>query len=164
MPAATEFTPLPVLPLPQALIAPTGEVGHIDDPVYQSIERLLSAPALFHAPAFLERYEEAVREFRARHPVPAEESLEPLPTDEEMARYNTLLHAWLDTDQRRLAASSHVDSGGFGGEQMNYLHAGSGIERLVGGPNESFVRPGLQPVPVIQQQPGLREGLVSLGG
>jgi hypothetical protein len=32
------------------------------------------------------------------------------------------------------------------------------------GPNEAFARPGLPGLPAIQAQPGLREGLVVLGG
>jgi hypothetical protein len=163
--AQSDFIDLPVvLPAPFAMVDTVPLVGAIDDPVYRSIERLLSAPATLHAPVFLERYAEAVREFRERHPAPEEAPEDPLPTDDEMAGYNASLHAWLDTDQRRLATATHEGGWDFGGMEMNWVHPGSGIDRLLGGASEAFARPGLPALPVIHQQPGLREGLVSLGG
>ena len=48
--------------------------------------------------------------------------------------------------------------------RVNYFYSGGGIDRLLPGPGEAFARPGLQALPAIQAQPGLKEGLVSLGG
>jgi Ca2+-binding RTX toxin-like protein len=160
----SDFIDLPaVLPAPFASVDTVPLVGAIDDPVYRSIERLLSAPATLHAPVFLERYAEAVQEFRERHPAPEEAPEDPLPTDDEMAGYNASLHAWLDADQRRLAAAAHDGGWDFGGMEMNWVHPGSGIDRLLGGGGDAFARPGLPALPVIHQQPGLKEGLAALG-
>jgi len=145
--------------------APTPEpIGVIHDPGYWRIESLLFSPATTHAPAFLERYAEAVEEFRRRHPAPQEnEPAEPLPTDEEMARTNAALHAWLDEDSRRLSMGDD-QAQDFGGTQASYFAAGSGIDRLLGATSEALPRPGLPGLPAIHPQPGLREGLANLSG
>ena len=140
------------------------QVGAIEDPIYWSIERLLFAPATSHAPAFLERYAEAVQEFRSRHPAPDELPPEPLPTDEEMASTNAALHAWLDAEDRRLSALAEDEAWDFGGMQANYFNSGGGIDRPIGGTSEAFARPGLPALPALQSQPGLKEGLVTLSG
>ena len=89
---------------------------------------------------------------------------EPLPTDEEMASYNTALHEWLDAEDRRLSALAEDQAWDFGGMHANYFNAAGGIDRLIGGTSEVFARPGLPALPVIQSQPGLKEGLITLGG
>jgi hypothetical protein len=137
-------------------------VGTISDPVYPQIESLLFAPASTHAPRFLERYEEAVREFRERYSPPPEESPEARLTDDDMARYNESLHAWLDADERRIATIAADEAWDFGGIQTAWLASGAGYERILGNSADAFARPGLPAVQGVQAQPGLKEGLVSL--
>jgi Ca2+-binding RTX toxin-like protein len=162
--AGFDAVPLLVQPGYQPAAEGSVQVGAIEDPIYWSIERLLFAPATSHAPAFLERYAEAVQEFRSRHPAPDELPPEPLPTDEEMASYNTALHEWLDAEDRRLSALAGDETWDFGGMHANYFNAGGGIDRLIGGTSEAFARPGLPALPAIQAQPGLKEGLAALSG
>jgi Ca2+-binding RTX toxin-like protein len=139
------------------------QIGQIQDPVYHQIGDLLFAPATQHASSFVERYAEAVREFRERQRE-REESITPPPTDEEMGRYNEALHAWLDQDAKRLASVQPDEAWDFGGAAPRYFGAGSGMERLLGLSEDAFARPGLAALKPIQAQPGLGEGFAKLSG
>lgn len=168
-PPTTDAAPSMVAPGPTPEIAarstlPAPAVGAIADPGYRQIENLLFSPATTHAPRFMERYAESIREFRERAATLPERSTEPLPSDEQMGAYNAALHAWLDNDAARAAASdvSHTEEGGT--IPTGWLGTGSGFEQLLASTTDAFVRPGLPALQRIQARPGLSEGLAKLGG
>lgn len=137
-------------------------VGAIEDATYLRIDTLLSGPASTHAPGFMERYSEAIQEFRRRQestpdPAPGE----PPPTDEEMVLYNAAMHAWLDRDAKRLANGS--DAWDFGGMPSGWFMAGGDEGRASALGGQSLARPSLGGAPTLQRAPGLDEGLVKLG-
>jgi Ca2+-binding RTX toxin-like protein len=157
-------TTLPAQEIP-APNRPPAQVGAIGDAIYQRIDSLLFAPAAAHAPRFIERYAEAVQEFRERHPAPQDTPpAEPLPSDDDIGRYNAALHAWLDQDARRTQGYSAEHAWDFGGIQTAWFASGGGYERLLGATSYAFERPGLPALKTIQAQPGLQEGLANLGG
>jgi Ca2+-binding RTX toxin-like protein len=149
----------------QRSFAPAAQVGKIEDAVYQKIGDLLFAPATLHATGFMDRYTEAVREFRERQSAP-EQAVPPAPppTDEEIGAYNAALHAWLDNDVRRFAGTEHGDARDHGGMEIRHFAAGGGIERLLGVADQAFARPGLPALKTLQPQPGLRDGMSDLSG
>ena len=139
-------------------------VGKIEDAVYQRIGALLAAPPTLHASSFMDRYGEAVREFRERQSAPPPASPNPPPpTDEELGAYNAALHAWLDNDMRRLATLQQPEARDYGGMEMRYASSG-GLEQLLGMTSDAFARPGLPALNKLQPQPGLREGFAELSG
>ena len=112
----------------------------------------------------MERYADAIREFRERSSTLPERPAEPLPSDEEMGAYNAALHAWLDTDAAKAAAPEISRSGDAGTIPSGWLGGGSGFEQLLASTTDAFARPGLAALHTIQAQPGLSEGLGKLGG
>jgi len=142
---------------------PFAAVGAIADPGYRQIESLLFAPAATHAPRFMERYTESIREFRERHSIVPDGQTTPLPSDEEMGAYNAAMHAWLDTDAERRSTADWQGSDG-GGVTANWFSTGSGFEQLLASTTDAFTRPGLPALQSIQGRPGLAEGLSKLGG
>jgi hypothetical protein len=145
--------------------APPAEVGRIEDSTYQRIGELLFAPATLHASGFMERYDDAIREFHERQRAPEVPGpTPPQPTDEEMASYNAALHAWLDGDRQRISALGTHENGDSAGPDVRHFAAGAGMERLLGVADEAFARPGLPALKTLQPQPGLREGVSNLSG
>jgi len=112
----------------------------------------------------MERYAEAIREFRERSSTLPERPADPLPSDEEMGAYNAALHAWLDMDAARTAALEVSRTSDGGAIPSGWLGAGSGFEQLLASTTDAFARPGLAALHSIQSQPGLSEGLGKLGG
>jgi hypothetical protein len=139
-------------------------VGAIADPGYRQIESLLFSPAATHAPRFMERYAESIREFRERHSTVPDRQTTPLPTDEEMGAYNAAMHAWLDMDAERRSLLDDWRGSDAGGPSAIWFATGSGFEQLLASTTEAFTRPGLLALQSIQPRPGLTEGLTKLGG
>ncbi|MGQ0651073.1 MAG: putative Ig domain-containing protein [Betaproteobacteria bacterium] len=163
-PSAETFdAPLVVVADNRATIPVETSVGAIEDTTYLRIDTLLSGPASTHAPGFMERYSEAIQEFRRRQEEPSDSTpSEPPPTDEEMAMYNAALHAWLDRDAQRLA-SGVADAWDFGGMESGYFLAGAEGDPAPGLGGQGLARPSLGGAPALQRAPGLDEGLVKLG-
>lgn len=139
-------------------------VGQIDDPVYERVESLLSAPAAAHASSFVERYAEAIREFneRSRQSDPDAAPPPPPPTDEEMAAYNEALHSWLDADRARLAAAPSEESWDFGGWAGPFAASPGNPGGGVAVADQALARPGLPQPRAIHAAPGLAEGMGNL--
>jgi Ca2+-binding RTX toxin-like protein len=138
-------------------------VGTIEDATYLRIDNLLSSPASTHASGFMERYTEAIQEFRRRQESPSNTPpSDSLPTDDEMAMYNSALHAWLDRDAKRLASGA-METWDFGGWANPALFASSDGDRGAGLGGPALTRPSLGAAPTLQRAPGLEEGLVKLG-
>jgi Ca2+-binding RTX toxin-like protein len=137
-------------------------VGAIEDETYHRIDSLLGSPATLHASGFLERYSEAVQEFRRRHEAQEAPPDERPATDEEMADYNAAMHAWLDRDAHRMARAGAEGPWDFGGFQNAFAHVGAEAERLAASGGQTLSRPGLGGPPSVQREPGLAEGLVKI--
>jgi len=147
-----------------AITAPdAAPVGRIEDPVYERVESLLSAPATTHATSFVERYAEAIREFneRSRAADPSAPAAPPPPTDEEIGAYNEALQAWLDDDRRRIEAYG-VDDGWDLGWSAGTLAAGAHRIGLSLQEDQGLARPGLPALRAIHATPGLAEGVKNL--
>lgn len=167
--APEEPTPVDLRPAVPSVSSPRSEttpgaVGAIADPGYRQIESLLFAPAATHAPRFMERYADSIREFRERHSTVPERQTIPPPSDEEMGAYNAALHAWLDMDAERRSMVDDWRGSDAGGVTANWFAGGNGFEKLLASTTDAFARPGLPALQSIQVRPGLSEGLGKLGG
>ncbi len=111
----------------------------------------------------MERYAEAIREFRERHSTLDERPVDSLPSDEEMGAYNAAMHAWLDMDAAKTTAPD-LNATDAGGVTLSWFAAGSGFERLLAATSDAFARPGLSALPAIYSRPGLNEGFSKIGG
>jgi hypothetical protein len=153
--AAAPSEPLP-LAAPAQSLPPEIEAA---DLVYSAIEARLEIPVHpMRFDSFVERYQEAVEAFeekRREREAPPEEP--PPLSDEEVARYNGALHAWLDRDAKRAAFLGANESGGadwFGGFQL----AANSLT-----PEHAHLeRPGLPNPSAALARPGLAEGLSDL--
>jgi hypothetical protein len=112
----------------------------------------------------MERYAEAIREFRERSAPVEQPPADPLPSDEEMGAYNAALHAWLDRDAERAVALDVSRAWDASSIPTGWVGAGSGFEQLLASTSDAFARPGLGALTRIQAQPGIGEGLTKLAG
>jgi hypothetical protein len=129
------------------------------DSVQAAIDARLEIPVHpMRFDSFVERYQEAVEAFEAKRREREAPPEEPPPlSEDEIARYNTALHAWLDRDAKRAAFLGADESGGadwFGGFQL----AGTSLA-----PEHAHLeRPGLRNPATALARPGLAEGLSDL--
>ncbi len=157
--AATAAT-APLEPLPSAATAQAPPpIIEPADSVYAAIEARLEIPVHpMRFDSFVERYQEAVEAFEAKRREREAPPEEPPPlSEDEIARYNTALHAWLDRDAKRAAFLGADESGGadwFGGFQL----AGTSLA-----PEHAHLEsPGLRNPATALARPGLAEGLSDL--